>query len=70
MTLACSRVTLDRDMLDAISTDIPIWVVCYAPHIIYTNTPMIEKTGATEDSRIHGLGRFPRWQIKWLVYRD
>ena len=36
---------LDRDMLDAISTDIPIWVVCYAPHIIYTNTPMIEKTG-------------------------
>lgn len=41
---------LDRDMLDAISKDVPIWVMCYAPHIIYTNTPMLARTGVTEDS--------------------
>ena len=59
---------LDRDLLDAISTDIPIWVVCYAPHIIYTNTPMMEKTGVTEDSRIHGLGRFPDGRLNgWFI---
>lgn len=59
---------LDRDLLDAISTDMPIWVVCYAPHIIYTNTPMMEKTGVTEDSRIHGLGRFPDGRLNgWFI---
>ncbi|MBT7665782.1 MAG: amidohydrolase, partial [Rhodospirillaceae bacterium] len=28
---------LDRDMLDAISDTVPIWVLAYAPHIVYTN---------------------------------
>ena len=59
---------LDRDLLDAISTDVPIWVVAYAPHIIYTNTPMIEKIGVDENSRIHGLGRFPDGRLNgWFV---
>ena len=59
---------LDRDMLDAISTEGPIWVMCYAPHIVYTNTPMLEQTGANEDSRIHGLGRYPDGRLNgWFV---
>ena len=59
---------LDRDMLDAISTEVPIWVMCYAPHIIYTNTPMLEQAGVNEESRIHGLGRFPDGRLNgWFV---
>jgi len=59
---------LDREMLDEISTEIPIWVICYAPHIIYTNTPMLELTGADENSRIHGLGRYPDGRLNgWFI---
>ena len=59
---------LDRDLLDAISTETPIWVMCYAPHIIYTNTPMLELAGVNEDSRIHGLGRYPDGRLNgWFI---
>lgn len=59
---------LDRDMLDAISTDIPIWVIAYAPHIIYTNSPMIARTGVDEDSRVHGIGRYPDGRLNgWFI---
>ncbi|NBP25612.1 MAG: amidohydrolase, partial [Proteobacteria bacterium] len=34
---------LDRDQLDAITTQRPIWVIAYAPHFIYVNTPAIER---------------------------
>ncbi|MEZ5659418.1 MAG: amidohydrolase [Burkholderiaceae bacterium] len=59
---------LDRDMLDAISTVTPIWVSCYAPHIVYTNTPMIALTDVTEDSHDHGIGRFADGRLNgWFV---
>ena len=59
---------LDRKLLDAISTDVPIWVIAYAPHIVYTNTPMIERIGVDRDSRIHGLGRFPDGSLNgWFI---
>ena len=59
---------LDRDLLDAISPDVPIWVIAYAPHIIYTNTPMIELIGVDEESRIHGLGRYPDGRLNgWFI---
>ena len=59
---------LDRDMLDAISTEVPIWVMAYAPHIIYTNTPMLALTGVDETTRLHGLGRFPDGRLNgWFV---
>ncbi len=59
---------LNRDILDAISTKTPIWVVAYAPHIIYTNTPMIEKIGVDENSQIHGLGRDSTGKLNgWFV---
>ena len=59
---------LDRDLLDAISTEVPLWVIAYAPHIVYTNTPMIELIGVTSESRIHGLGRFPDGRLNgWFI---
>jgi len=43
-------------------------VMAYAPHIIYTNTPMIARTGVDENSRIHGLGRFADGRLNgWFI---
>jgi len=59
---------LDRDMLDAISTEVPIWVIAYAPHIIYTNTPMIDLIGVDENSRVHGIGRYANGRLNgWFI---
>lgn len=59
---------LDRDMLDEISPTIPLWVMCYAPHIVYTNSPMIDRIGVTPDSRVHGLGRYADGRLNgWFI---
>ncbi len=59
---------LDRDMLDRISSDVPIWVLAYAPHIVYANTAMIERIGVDESSRVHGIGRFSDGRLNgWFV---
>ena len=43
---------LDRDMLDQVSTEVPIWVLAYAPYIEYTNSPMLEMIGVDQDTRL------------------
>ena len=59
---------LDRDMLDGISEQVPIWVLSYAPHIVYTNTPMMERTGVTGDTTAHGIGRYPDGRLNgWFI---
>ena len=59
---------LDRDLLDSISDTVPIWVCAYAPHIVYTNTPMLAITGVDESSDFHGLGRYPDGRLNgWFV---
>jgi len=59
---------LDRDMLDKISDTTPIWVVCYAPHIIYTNSPMLKMIGVEEDTQEFGIGRYPDGRLNgWFV---
>ncbi|MDP6810433.1 MAG: amidohydrolase [Kiritimatiellia bacterium] len=59
---------LDRDMLDAISSDVPIWVIAYAPHIVYTNTPMLKIIGVDESTKLHGLGRYADGRLNgWFV---
>ncbi len=59
---------LDREMLDAVSTEVPIWVIAYAPHIIYTNSPMLELTGVDEQTKLHGLGRYGDGRLNgWFV---
>ena len=59
---------LDRDLLDSISDTVPIWVCAYAPHIVYTNTPMLGITGVDETTDFHGLGRYPDGRLNgWFV---
>lgn len=55
---------LHRDMLDAISTTRPIWVIAYAPHFIYVNTPAIARSKVTEDTTIHGVQRYEDGRLK------
>lgn len=47
--------SLDRDELDAITTERPIYVIGFAPHFVYLNSPAIEATGVTPDTDIHGV---------------
>ncbi len=59
---------LDRDMLDAISDEVPLWVMCYAPHIVYTNSPMLARTDVTEETTAHGIGRYPDGRLNgWFI---
>ena len=59
---------LDRDLLDQISDTVPLWVCCYAPHIVYANTPMIERIGVDDTTDMHGLGRYPDGRLNgWFI---
>jgi predicted amidohydrolase YtcJ len=55
---------LHRDLLDAISTERPIWVIAYAPHFVYVNSPVIERSGLAPDTPIHGVERYPDGRLK------
>lgn len=55
---------LHRDMLDAISTERPIWVIAYAPHFIYVNSPAIERSRIPPDTTMHGVERYPDGRLK------
>ena len=55
-------------MLDRISDQVPIWVLSYAPHIVYTNTPMMARTGVADDTTAHGIGRYPDGRLNgWFI---
>ena len=46
---------LNRDELDAITTERPIYVIGFAPHYVFLNSPAIEETGVKSDTTIHGV---------------
>ena len=46
---------LNRVELDAISTERPIFVIGFAPHFAFLNTPAIELTGIADDTDILGV---------------
>ena len=59
---------LDRDMLDQISETVPILVLAYAPHIVYANSPMIDRIGVDDDTDMHGLGRYSDGRLNgWFI---
>lgn len=54
---------LDRDELDGISRQRPIWVIAYAPHLVYLNTAALTRSGVTEAATVHGVGRYDDGRI-------
>ncbi len=65
---ASQRGHLDRDMLDQVSDTVPIWVISYAPHIVYVNSPMLRLIEVDDNSNGHGLGRYPDGRLNgWFV---
>lgn len=50
---------LHRRELDTISRRRPIWLLAYAPHFIYTNSPMLDRLGVRNDTNVHGVGKDP-----------
>ncbi|WP_231443658.1 amidohydrolase [Brevibacterium zhoupengii] len=50
---------LHRDELDAISARRPIWILAYAIHYLYVNSPLLDALGADDAIEVHGVGRYP-----------
>lgn len=48
---------LDRDLLDSVSSTRPVWVISYAPHFVYVNTPALTLIGAGPNTEVHGMMR-------------
>ena len=61
---------LDRDLLDQISDVVPLWVVAYAPHIIYCNSPMLDTDRRRRRQRGARARPIPRRPAQRLVRRD
>lgn len=55
---------LHRDLLDAITTERPIWVIAYAPHFVYVNSAAIARSKVTPDTTLHGVERYPDGRLK------
>ena len=49
--------SVDRKILDGISTTRPIWVITYAPHIVYLNSLAIKKSKIDPDVEMNGVMR-------------
>lgn len=49
--------SVDRDILDGISRTRSIWVITYAPHIVYLNSLAIEKSKIDPDVEMNGVMR-------------
>ena len=49
---------LHRDELDTITQERPIWVIAYAPHVVYLNSPALARSGIPETTAMHGVQRY------------
>ena len=52
-------ITFDRDTLDAIVGDRPVWVITYAPHFIYVSSAALARLDVDERCEVHGVMRYP-----------
>ena len=49
---------LHRDELDTIARERPIWVIAYAPHFVYLNSPALACSGVPDNTVVHGVQRY------------
>lgn len=50
---------LDRDQLDAVVPHRPVFVITYAPHVLYANSAALHREAVREDLDAHGVGHYP-----------
>lgn len=50
---------LDRDTIDAVVGNRPLWVIAYAPHFVYVSSAALRLIGADESCTTHGVQRYP-----------
>lgn len=50
---------LDRDTLNQITTERPIWIISWAPHFYYLNDAALKAAGVTEDVKNPHAQRYP-----------
>lgn len=49
----------NRKVLDGISATRPIWIIAFAPHFVYLNSPAIKVAGMDKKTAVHGVGKNP-----------
>jgi predicted amidohydrolase YtcJ len=49
---------LHRDELDMITRERPIWVIAYAPHFVYLNSPALARCGVRDGTAVHGVQHY------------
>jgi predicted amidohydrolase YtcJ len=49
---------LHRDELDTIARARPIWVIAYAPHLVYLNSSALVRSGVSASTAVHGVQRY------------
>lgn len=47
--------SINLEELDGISAERPIYVIAFAPHYVYLNSPALKATGLKSDTTIHGV---------------
>lgn len=57
----------DRDLLDQISTTRPVYVLAWAPHFLYANSPALELSKIPTDSKDPHFQRYPDGRLNGVL---
>jgi predicted amidohydrolase YtcJ len=57
----------DRDLLDKVSTTRPIYVLAWAPHLCYLNSPALELSKIPTDSKDQHIQKYPDGRLNGVL---
>ena len=57
----------DRDVLDKVSTTRPVYVLAWAPHYLYLNSPAIELSKIPKDSTDNHIQKYPDGRLNGVL---
>lgn len=50
---------VDRDLLDSVVPDRPLFIISYAPHFLYANSAALALTNVEDATAVDGVGHYP-----------
>ncbi|PZQ77463.1 MAG: amidohydrolase [Variovorax paradoxus] len=56
---AAQGIEFDRNSLDAIVGDRPVWVITYAPHFVYLSSAALARLDIDDSCDVHGVMHYP-----------